>query len=194
MDFESASVPLPAGVLEPPRRKPLRALATAMTRTLLRPDIPMARHQQRSRIVNRSSRVLALMLLACGSPSAQPPTAEVRASAIESQVALMRRDTATVFGLSAEGARLEAAYADTALRRLRAEFLGETGRATETFYFDSGLFLVTRRDFRYDAPLSGRVLDSSVESFDVRAPATSPAVADSLRAAASELLAHLRNR
>jgi hypothetical protein len=77
---------------------------------------------------------------------------------------------------------------------LRAEFLGETGRATETFYFDGGLFFVTRREYRYDGPLSGRVLDSSVRSVDLTAPVTSLAVADSLRAAAGELLAHLRNR
>jgi hypothetical protein len=106
----------------------------------------------------------------------------------------MRRDTTTVLGLSTEGAGLEAAYSGPVLRRLRAEFLGETGRTVETFYFDSVLFLVTRTAFRYDAPLSGRVIDSTVLRYDLTSPATAPTTADSLRVAARELLVHLRPR
>jgi hypothetical protein len=106
----------------------------------------------------------------------------------------MRRDTATVLGLSTEGARLEASYSGSALLRIRAEFLGESGRATETFYFDSTLFLVTRRIVRYDAPLSGRGADSTTQRYDLTRPETPRALVDSLRTAARELLAHLRLR
>lgn len=103
----------------------------------------------------------------------------------------MRRDTATILELSAEGATLDAAYRDSTLQRLRAVYLGEMGRATETFYFDTSLFLVVRGEVRYDTPLSGRGADSSTMRFDLRSDSTSSLVRDSLRAKARALLGHL---
>ena len=100
----------------------------------------------------------------------------------------MRRDTATVLGLSAEGAWLEAAYQGPRLRRLYAEYLGETGRVEEIFYFDSAAFFVVRKEFRYDVPLSGRVVDSIVQRFDLTGRGVPSAQVDSLNASARELL------
>ena len=136
---------------------------------------------------------LFLVFAACNIRSAaRPISVESRAAAIDSQVPTMRHDTATVLGLSAEGATLDAAYDGTKLRRLRAEFLGETGRATETFYFDSAAFYVVRGEVRYDAPLSGRVADSTSRTLDLTRPGVLRSEVDSLNAAARELLRHLR--
>ena len=136
--------------------------------------------------------LVPVTLVACseGRVDALPP-ASARAAVIDQQVSQMRRDTATVFGLSAEGASLEAAYEGTMLRRLRGEFLGEGGRATETFYFDTALFLVVRTELSYDAPSSGRGSDSVTLRFDLAAPETPAHLADSLRSEARALLAHL---
>jgi hypothetical protein len=136
--------------------------------------------------------LLALTLLGCaGTQPDASASVDARAAGIDSQAPRMRRDTVTVQGLSTEGAGLEAAYSGSALRRLRAEFVGETGRAVETFYFDSALFLVRRTDFRYDAPHSGRIVDSTTSRYDLTSPSTPQTTVDSLRAAARDLLIHL---
>ena len=104
----------------------------------------------------------------------------------------LRRDTMTVLGLSAEGATLEAAYDETQLRRLRATYLGESGRATDTFYFDSTAFFVVRREFHYDAPLSGRITDSIVHTFDLTRTGVPSVEVDSLNALARALLQRMQ--
>ena len=123
-----------------------------------------------------------------------PASADSLAAAIERERPTLRHDSATVLSLSTEGATIEADYAGTALRRLHADFLGETGRASETYYFADRLMLVIRRDYRYDAPLSGRVIDSTIRRFDLRDSAAAPAQAESLRAGARALLAALARR
>ncbi len=136
---------------------------------------------------------LFVAFAACKSRSeTRPISVESRAAAIDSQVPTMRHDTATVLGLTAEGAWFDAAYDGTKLRRLRAELLGETGRATETFYFDSAAFYVVRGEVRYDAPLSGRVADSILRTYDLTRPGVLRSEVDSLNAVARELLRHLR--
>ena len=158
------------------------------------PSLILGVRQQHSS-VQRSLSLLSILLVGCAGPprGAATPT-DQRAAAIEARIPQMRRDTATVLGLSTEGAALEASYDGTVLLRLRAEFLGETGRAVETFYFDSALFLVTRRVVQYDAPLSGRGIDSTTQRYDLTAATTAPAIADSLRTVASELLARVERR
>ena len=62
-------------------------------------------------------------------------------------------------GFSAEGGTLRGYFDETRLLKLTAQFLGESGRATEELYFDNGaLAFVYRIDERYDRPLSGRVV------------------------------------
>jgi hypothetical protein len=62
-------------------------------------------------------------------------------------------------GFSAEGGELEACFAGPALRKLTARYYGESGRATEEFYFwDDSLEFLFARSERYDEPLSGRVV------------------------------------
>jgi hypothetical protein len=136
---------------------------------------------------------LAALLVACESSRAPVAlNADARAAAIDARVVVMRLDTATVLELSHEGATLEAAYDSAHLRRLRGVFLGLMGRVTETFYFDSTLFLVIRRNERYETPMSGRVIDSTITRFDLTLPDVPQARRDSLAASATALLQHLR--
>lgn len=138
--------------------------------------------------------LLAALAAACAPQRTEPPPSlQSRVTAIDAQLNLLRRDTATVLGLSAEGASIEAAYEGTQLRRLSALYLGEMGRATDTFYFDSSAFFVLRREFRYDEPLSGRVADSSSYAYDLTRADISRAAVDSLQAVANMLLEHLRH-
>lgn len=114
---------------------------------------------------------------------------------IDAAIPTMRLDTANVYGLSTEGALLEAAYSDSALRRLRATYYGESGRAAQTFYYDAtGLVVVHRVDVAYTTPLSGQVRDSTVRVVTLRGAGTSRAVADSLVTESEELLSLLRSR
>ena len=69
---------------------------------------------------------------------------------------LVQRD---INGFSAEGGTLRGYFDASQLQKIRAEFLGETGRATEEFYFANGEpVFVYRVDEWYDRPLSGRVV------------------------------------
>jgi hypothetical protein len=62
-------------------------------------------------------------------------------------------------GFSAEGGTLRGYFDGPQLQKVSAQFLGETGRATEEFYFANGEpVFVYRVDERYDRPLSGRVV------------------------------------
>lgn len=147
--------------------------------------------------IPRSGYAIFLWFAACNTsekarePSRTTLTSDSIAVSIDRSVADLRRDTATVLDLSAEGATVEAAYRDTTLRRLRAVYLGEAGRATETFYFDSSLMLVVRGEVRYDVPLSGRIADSTTKRFDLRSASTPQTVRDSLQHEAQALLGHL---
>jgi hypothetical protein len=123
-----------------------------------------------------------------------PLSADSLAARIDHRMTQLRHDTVTVFDLSAEGARITASYSGDSLRRLHARYLGETGRATETYYFDSTLFLVIRSDERYSEPLTGRVVDSSTTRFDLTAAGTPKTLVDSLEAEARILLGRIRRR
>jgi hypothetical protein len=135
--------------------------------------------------------------MGCHSSDRLPASTRVASDSLAANIELamptLRHDTATVIELSAEGTTLDATYRDSTLQRLRAVYLGEMGRATETFYFDTSLFLVVRGEVRYDTPLSGNVADSSTQRFDLRADSTARSVRDSLLAEARTLLGHLRS-
>ncbi|HEX8237889.1 MAG TPA: hypothetical protein VF600_18255 [Abditibacteriaceae bacterium] len=65
-------------------------------------------------------------------------------------------------GYSTEGGTLVAYFQDGAARKLVAQYYGETGRATEEYYFAGGrLFFVLRTELRYDKPLNVAVEDKS---------------------------------
>jgi len=69
-------------------------------------------------------------------------------------------------GESAEGGELTGYLKDTSLRKLSAQFYGESGKAHEEYYFWEGqLFFVLRTEWRYTMPLSGMVKSKTEERF-----------------------------
>ena len=77
-----------------------------------------------------------------------------------------RHDT-TVLGLSTEGTRVVTWRPDDgSLAKVLVESLGEMGRASQTYYFARGwgLCLVVSRADTYDAPLSGHVVSTQLDS------------------------------
>jgi hypothetical protein len=120
--------------------------------------------------------------------ASQPVTSAAAALAIDSTLPRLRHDTATVLGLSTEGATIDAAYDGPALRHLSAVYYGETGRVRDRFYLDTSVFYIIRTEARYDEPLSGRVVDSSVRHLDLRRADASAQQRDSVAQVITSLL------
>ena len=147
-------------------------------------------------MVSRYPTLFSLLVAgACVAKDAATPAPSVNADSVlvrvERDLPQLRHDTATVFDRSTEGALLTASYEGQQLRRLRAEYMGEMGRSTESFYFDSALVLVMTRELRYDKPF-GKVSDSSIARLELAAMPVRRR--DSLRAEVDTLLALIKNR
>lgn len=69
-------------------------------------------------------------------------------------------------GESAEGGELTGYFKKSSLRKLAAQFYGESGKAREEYYFwDGQLFFVLRTESHYTKPLSGVVKRKTEERF-----------------------------
>lgn len=69
-------------------------------------------------------------------------------------------------GESAEGGNLTGYFQDSSLRKLAAQFYGESGKALEEYYFwDGQLFFVLRTESHYTKPLSGVVKRKTEDRF-----------------------------
>jgi len=69
-------------------------------------------------------------------------------------------------GFSAEGGVLVAYFDGPNMMKIAATFYGETGKAAEEYYYwDGKLIFVLRTDSRYNKPLSGKVVKTTVERF-----------------------------
>ena len=94
--------------------------------------------------------------------SGDPATiARIRAlfAEIERETPAYRRTTHELRGFSLEGGELVGFYRGSELRKLAARHFGETGQATQEYYFSDGRpVFVHVVDSRYDEPLSGRVV------------------------------------
>ena len=76
-----------------------------------------------------------------------------------------RKTERSLDGFSTEGGTLEAFYDGTALRKIIATYLGETGRAAEEYYFwDEQVFFVFRSEDTYDEPF-GKVVQTTENRF-----------------------------
>lgn len=133
---------------------------------------PHGSHMARSRALARLACVV-LVVLPMQLPAQRPPRAaedpvilRIRAhfTVIEREASTYQCRSLDLEGFSAEGGSLEACYAGRELRRLSATYLGETGRASERYYFwnDSLEFLFGKVE-HYDRPLSGRVRSTEEE-------------------------------
>ena len=83
---------------------------------------------------------------------------------IEREASTYRCRSVDLDGFSTEGGTVEACYAGRELRRLSARYFGETGRASEQYYFwNDSLEFLFGKDETYDRPLSGHVRSTEEE-------------------------------
>jgi|GEM_PF-1176731 len=127
--------------------------------------------------IRRLSRLVrpALVLAACTLATAHPVEAQEAVTAtsgepgviariralfaeVEREASTYRRATRDLQGFSLEGGELVGFYRGSELRKLAAHHYGETGAATEAYYFSDGRpMFIHIVDVTYDEPLSGRV-------------------------------------
>lgn len=113
-----------------------------------------------------------LALLLSASAEAQPSvdekikTIRQRFAAVERELKQCRQVKRDLPGESAEGGELTGYFRRDSLRKLAAQFYGESGQALEEYYFwDGQLFFVLRTEARYTKPLSGVVKSKTEERF-----------------------------
>jgi hypothetical protein len=110
-------------------------------------------------IAARKWTVCIPILLLAAAPSRAETEAQTVARArqnyasIEGNLKSFQRVTSDLSGYSTEGGTLVAYFQGGAVRKLVAQYYGESGRATEEHYFSGGrLFFVLRTELRYDKP------------------------------------------
>ena len=89
-----------------------------------------------------------------------------RYARIQRELSGYRRSEQELMGRSTEGGFVEAFYRENELRLLRSTLFGEMGRATAEFYlWQDTLFFAHSKGEQYDAPLSGRVSETTEERY-----------------------------
>ena len=69
-------------------------------------------------------------------------------------------------GFSLEGGEMIAYFDGTAIVKIVANHFGEMGRASEEYYYSNGkLIFVYRKDYRYNRPMSGKVVATRESRF-----------------------------
>lgn len=85
---------------------------------------------------------------------------------INSKVPSYRKVKKELAGFSAEGGELVAYFHGPSIMKMVATYFGETGKATEEYYYWNGkLIFVFRQESRYDKPLSGKVVSKKENRF-----------------------------
>jgi len=85
---------------------------------------------------------------------------------INRSAGLYKKVKKSLSGFSAEGGELVAYFHGPSVMKMVATYFGESGKASEEFYFWNGkLIFVLRTDFRYDKPLSGKVVKKTEDRF-----------------------------
>lgn len=96
------------------------------------------------------------------------PTQSIRQqyAAINKRAARYKKVQKELSGFSTEGGALVAYFDGPAVVKIAAIYYGESGRANEEYYYQNGkLIFVYRKDFTYDKPLSGRVVNTKDNRF-----------------------------
>lgn len=85
---------------------------------------------------------------------------------INRSAAKYRKVKKELSGFSTEGGGLVAYFEGPSIMKITATFYGETGRATEDYYYQDGkLIFVLRTDYRYNKPLSGKIVRTTLNRF-----------------------------
>ena len=96
------------------------------------------------------------------------PIATIRQqyASINRSSAKYRKVKKELSGFSLEGGHLVAYFQGPSIMRIVATYFGESGKATEEYYYSNEkLIFVFRKDSRYDSPLSGKVVATTEERF-----------------------------
>ena len=102
------------------------------------------------------------------SPQAEDPTASIRRhyAEINRSVAKYKKVKKELWGFSAEGGLMVAYFYGRGIFKIAATFYGETGRASEEYYYwDDKLIFVLRTDHTYSKPLSGKIVRTRTSRF-----------------------------
>jgi len=87
-------------------------------------------------------------------------------AAINKGVRRYKRVKKELSGFSLEGGEMIAYFDGPAIVKIVATHYGEGGRASEEYYYANGkLIFVFRKDYRYDRPLSGKVVTTQENRF-----------------------------
>jgi hypothetical protein len=87
-------------------------------------------------------------------------------TAINRDVARYRKVKKDLAGFSAEGGVLVGYFDGPNIMKISATFYGESGKATEDYYYWQGkLIFVLRTNYAYSKPMSGRVVRTEVSRF-----------------------------
>ena len=113
---------------------------------------------------------LGIVLGANGLAAAQTadPIAAIRQhySDINRKVPTYKKVKKNLSGYSAEGGTLVAYFHGPSIMKMTAVYFGETGRASEEYYYWNGkLIFVFHKEERYDKPLSGKVVSTKENRF-----------------------------
>lgn len=116
--------------------------------------------------------ILFLMMLV-PTAFATPPQSEEQIQSIRQHygqinggVPRYKRVKKNLTGFSAEGGELIAYFHGPTIMKMVATYYGETGRASEEFYYwDGKLIFVLRREHRYSKPLSGKIVSTKEDRF-----------------------------
>ena len=87
-------------------------------------------------------------------------------AAINKRASKHRRVNKELSGFSLEGGKLVAYFDGPAIVKIVATYYGESGRSLEEYYYaNEKLILVFRKEFRYDKPMSGKVVHTYENRF-----------------------------
>ena len=87
-------------------------------------------------------------------------------AAINKGVRRHRKVKKELSGFSLEGGEMIAYFDGSAIVKIVANHFGEMGRAAEEYYYSKGkLIFVYRKDFRYNRPMSGKVVATPENRF-----------------------------
>ncbi len=116
--------------------------------------------------------VLVLLNLGLASQTAlaqgADPIASIRQhyAQINRNAPLYKKVKKELSGFSAEGGELLAYFHGPSVMKIVATFFGESGKASEEYYFwDGQLIFVLRKDFQYSKPLSGKIIKTTENRF-----------------------------
>lgn len=89
-----------------------------------------------------------------------------RYAAINKSARKYRKVKKELSGFSLEGGELIAYFHGPRIVKITAAYFGESGRATEEYYYsDEKLIFVFRRDYTYDEPMTGKVIRTQANRF-----------------------------